>query len=83
MLSSAPGTRWFWRGSGQRCVSVEVFASCGFEDIDRDGSSGLTINFNFPNGTQAVFLWFWVDGEGDVLNEEFSQLPGEAAGGEP
>lgn len=56
---------------------AESFYACDFEDIDQDGNSDLTVNFAFPDGSQAIFLWFWVDGQGYVLNEEFSQLPGE------
>lgn len=57
--------------------AAESFEACDFEDIDQDGNSDLTVNFAFPDGSQAIFLWFWVDGQGYVLNEEFSQLPGE------
>lgn len=53
------------------------FHTCDFEDIDQDGSSDLTMDFVLPDGTRALFLWFWVDREGYVLNEEFTQLPGE------
>lgn len=57
--------------------AAEFFDNCDFEDIDQDGNSDLTVNFAFPDGSQAIFLWFWVDGQGYVLNEEFSQLLGE------
>lgn len=57
--------------------AAESFDTFDFEDIDQDGNSDLTVNFAFPDGSQAIFLWFWVDGQGYVLNEEFSQLPGE------
>lgn len=57
--------------------AAESFDTCDFEDIDQDGNSDLTVNFAFPDGSQAIFLWFWVDGQGYVLNEEFSQFPGE------
>lgn len=57
--------------------AAESFDTFDFEDIDRDGNSDLTANFAFPDGSQAIFLWFWVNGQGYVLNEEFSQLPGE------
>lgn len=56
-----------------------AFDSFQVEDLDGDGSSDLTVNFAFPDGTGASFLWFWTQGEGYVLNEEFSRLPGETA----
>ena len=57
--------------------AAESFDTFDFEDIDRDGNSDLAVNFVFSDGSHAIFLWFWVDGQGYVLNEEFSQLPSE------
>ena len=54
---------------------------CDFTDLDRDGNSDMTALFQFEDGTSASLLWFFVDG-GFVYNEEFSRLPGDAAGGE-
>lgn len=60
----------------------DTLTGCDFEDLDRDGNSELTMIFTLPENDRAIFIWFWIDGEGYVLNEEFSQLPGEGAGGD-
>lgn len=59
--------------------ATEYFDTCDFEDIDQDGNSDLTVSFAFSESSQAMFLWFWVDGQGYVLNEEFPQFPGEVS----
>lgn len=55
----------------------QALTACEFEDIDQDGYSELTANYTLPDGTEASFLWFWTEGEGYTLNQEFSRLPGE------
>ena len=61
----------------------DALNSCDFTDLDGDGSSELTADFVFADGSTASLVWFYADG-GPVYNEEFSRLPGEqnAAGGE-
>jgi len=62
--------------------AAEAFTACDFEDIDQDGNSELTMHYTFSDGTEAILLWFWTEDKGYVLNEEFSQLPGESNRGE-
>lgn len=62
--------------------AAEKLTTCEFEDLDGDGNSELTLAFDFPEGERASFLWFWVDGQGYTLNEEFSQLPGDSSTGD-
>ena len=59
----------------------DALTSCDFTDLDGDGSSDLTAEFSFPDGSTASLLWFYTDG-GLVYNEEFSILPGEAPAGD-
>ena len=54
----------------------DALKSCDFTDLDDDGSSELTAEFSFSDGSTASLIWFYVDG-GLVYNEEFSRLPGE------
>ena len=60
--------------------AAEALQDCDFTDLDADGSSDLSANFAFPDGTSASLLWFYTDG-GFVYNEEFSILPGDAPAG--
>lgn len=62
--------------------AAEAWDGCDFTDLDGDGNSDLTADFQLEDGTSASLVWFFSDG-GYVYNEEFSQLPGEAARGEP
>lgn len=62
--------------------AAEELTTCEFEDLDGDGNSELTLTFDLPDGKRASFLWFWVDGQGYTLNEEFSQLPGDSSNGD-
>ena len=50
-------------------------------DLDGDGNSDFAAWFRFEDGSTASLMWFFADG-GFVYNEEFSQLPGSASGGE-
>lgn len=62
--------------------AAEKLTTCEFEDLDGDGNSELTLAFDLPDRERASFLWFWVDGQGYTLNEEFSQLPGDSSSGD-
>lgn len=62
--------------------AAEELTTYEFEDLDGDGNSELTLAFDLPDGERASFLWFWVDGQGYTLNEEFSQLPGDSSTGD-
>ena len=55
----------------------DALESCDFTDLDGDGSSELSAEFSFADGSTASLVWFYADG-GLVYNEEFSRLPGEA-----
>ena len=59
--------------------ATEYFDTCDFKDIDQDGNSDLSVSFAFSDSSQVMFLWFRVDGQGCVLNEESSQFPGEVS----
>ena len=59
----------------------DALKSCDFTDLDEDGSSELTAEFAFADGSAASLVWFYADG-GLVYNEEFSRLPGEATAAE-
>ena len=63
--------------------AAEALKSCDYTDLDGDGSSELTAEFTFADGSTASLVWFHTDG-GLIYNEEFSRLPGElpASGGE-
>lgn len=54
----------------------DALTGCDFTDLDGDGSSELTADFSFADGSTASLVWFYADG-GLVYNEEFSRLPGE------
>ena len=56
----------------------DALKGCDFTDLDEDGSSELTAEFAFADGSTASLVWFYADG-GLVYNAEFSRLPGEAA----
>ena len=56
----------------------DALKRCDFTDFDEDGSSELTAEFSFADGSTASLVWFFTDG-GLVYNEEFSRLPGEAS----
>ena len=56
----------------------DALKRCDFTDLDEDGSSELTAEFSFADGSTASLVWFFTDG-GLVYNEEFSRLPGEAS----
>ena len=56
----------------------DALESCDFTDLDGDGSSELSAEFSFADGSTASLVWFYTDG-GLVYNEEFSRLPGEAS----
>ena len=56
----------------------DALKRCDFTDPDEDGSSELTAEFSFADGSTASLVWFFTDG-GLVYNEEFSRLPGEAS----
>ena len=60
--------------------AADALQNCDFTDLDEDGSSDLTANFSFTDGTTASLTWFYTDG-GFVYNEEFSALPGDAPAG--
>ena len=62
-------------------AAAEALDSWDLTDLDGDGNSDLAVWFRFEDGTSASLLWFFTDG-GFVYNEEFSQLPGNAAMGE-
>ena len=62
--------------------AAEEWDGCDFTDLDGDGNSDLTADFRLEDGSSASLVWFFSDG-GYAYNEEFSQLPGEAARGEP
>lgn len=59
----------------------DALKSCDFTDLDEDGSSELTAEFAFADGSAASLVWFYADG-GLVYNEEFSRLLGEATAAE-
>lgn len=63
--------------------AAEALKSCDYTDLDGDGSSELTAEFTFADGSTASLVWFHTDGV-LIYNEEFSRLPGElpASGGE-
>ena len=63
--------------------AAEALKSCDYTDLDGDGSSELTAEFAFADGSTASLVWFHTDG-GLIYNGEFSRLPGElpASGGE-
>ena len=56
----------------------DALKRCDFTDLDEDGSSELTAEFSFADGSTVSLVWFFTDG-GLVYNEEFSRLPGEAS----
>ena len=56
----------------------DALKSCGFTDLDGDGSSELTAEFAFADGSTASLVWFYADG-GLVYNGEFSRLLGETS----
>ena len=56
----------------------DALKSCDFTDLDGDGSSELTAEFAFADGSTASLVWFYADG-GLVYNGEFSRLPGETS----
>lgn len=60
--------------------AADAVLDCDFTDLDADGSSELSANFTFADGTSANLLWFYADG-GFIYNEEFSILPGDAPAG--
>lgn len=55
----------------------DALECCDFTDLDGDGSSELSAELSFADGSTASLVWFYADG-GLVYNEEFSRLPGEA-----
>ena len=59
----------------------DALNSCDFTDLDGDGSSELTAEFSFADGSTASLVWFYADG-GLIYNEEFSRLPGDATAAE-
>ncbi len=59
----------------------DALNSCDFTDLDGDGSSELTAEFSFADGSTASLIWFYADG-GLIYNEEFSRLPGDATAAE-
>lgn len=59
--------------------AIKYLNELDFTDLDNDGNSDLTAYFTLKDNTKAIFTWFWQSEEGFVLNEEFSQLPGESS----
>lgn len=59
----------------------DALKCCDFTDLDGDGTSDLTAEFIFADGSTASLLWFYSDG-GLVYNAEFSLLPGDAPAGD-
>ena len=59
----------------------DALKGCDLTDLDGDGTSDLTAEFSFADGSTASLLWFYSDG-GLVYNAEFSLLPGEAPAGD-
>ena len=57
-------------------VDVDLVA-----DLDGDGTSDLTAEFSFADGSTVSLLWFYSDG-GLVYNAEFSLLPGNVPAGD-
>ena len=57
---------------------AEALMSCDYTDLDEDGNSDLTAEFTFTDGSTASLVWFYAD-DGLIYNEEFSQLPSDAA----
>lgn len=62
--------------------AAEALSVSEFTDLDEDGNSEMSMTFELPGGERAIFLWFWVDGQGYVLNEELSQMPGDSSAGD-
>ena len=56
--------------------AADALQSCGYTDLDEDGSGEITAEFTFADGSEASLVWFYADG-GLAYNEEFSRLPGE------
>ena len=61
--------------------AAEALMSCDYTDLDEDGSSDLTAEFTFTDGSTASLVWFYADG-GLIYNDEFSRLPGEVTAAE-
>ena len=61
--------------------AADALKSCDYTDLDEDGSSELTAEFAFADGSTASLVWFYADG-GLVYNEEFSALPGDTPTGD-
>ena len=59
----------------------DALKGCDLTDLDGDGTSDLTADFSFADGSTASLLWFYSDG-GLVYNAEFSLLPGDAPAGD-
>ena len=54
----------------------EAFQSIHFDDLNDDGNSDVTMNFN-DGGTEILMVWFW-----DTENERFMYQPDESWLGE-
>ena len=59
----------------------DALKGCDLTDLDGDGTSDLTAEFSFADGSTASLLWFYPDG-GLVYNAEFSLLPGNVPAGD-
>lgn len=59
----------------------DALKGCDLTDLDGDGTSDLTAEFSFADGSTASLLWFYSDG-GLVYNAEFSLLPGNVPAGD-
>ena len=61
--------------------AADALKNCDYTDLDEDGSSELTAEFAFADGSTASLVWFYADG-GFVYNDEFSMLPGDSPAGD-
>lgn len=59
----------------------DALKGCDLTDLDGDGTSDLTAEFSFADGSTVSLLWFYSDG-GLVYNAEFSLLPGNVPAGD-
>ena len=59
----------------------DALKGCDLTDLDGDGTSDLTAEFSFADGSTVSLLWFYSDG-GLVYNSEFSLLPGNVPAGD-
>lgn len=83
--SASGGTQLLAAPYAQPLPGAEAAAlTCSCPDLDGDGSSDLTADLAFADGTSASLVWFYSDGTLHY-NSEFSRLPGEltAAGEAP